>query len=322
MVETSRDWSEKLPFALWAYRTSFRTSTGATPYSLVYGMKAMLPVEIEMGSLRVALEQQIPEADWAQTRFDQLNLLDERRLRAADHVRAYQRKMARAFKKWVRPRPLRIGDLVLKVIRGLIRDPRRKFRPNWSGPYFIRELTPEGATWLMDLDGNRFSEPTNVDQLKRSTTTFLHVFIGFAIVFIVACDSFHSLHVLFSPYSDPSQASSGPWLMRSNSVVFRLPGSFMDPHGLARSSLTGCSLRRGHDRYLTEPLRSTQPGPHFSTLGCHHAFSIWEPWRRSFPHISVTVSITRTRYIVFASLTVIPELFIDMSSQRSIVRDS
>ncbi|RVX00891.1 hypothetical protein CK203_026445 [Vitis vinifera] len=46
---------------------------------------------------------------------------------------------------------------------------------------------------------------------------------------------------------------------------------FMDPHGLARSSLTGCSLRRGHDRYLTEPLRSIQPGPHFSTLGFHHA---------------------------------------------------
>ena len=57
MVETSQDWSEKLPFALWAYRTSFRTSTGATPYSLVYDMEAVLPVEIEMGSLRVALKQ-------------------------------------------------------------------------------------------------------------------------------------------------------------------------------------------------------------------------------------------------------------------------
>ncbi|WKA04769.1 hypothetical protein VitviT2T_022776 [Vitis vinifera] len=167
MVETSRDWSEKLPFALWAYRTSFRTSTGATPYSLVYGMEAVLPVEIEMGSLRVALEQQIPETDWTQARFDQLNLLDERRLRAADHVRAYQRKMARAFKKRVKPRPLHVGDLVLRVIRGLIRDPRGKFRPSWSGPYFIRELTPEGAAWLMDLDGNQFSELTNVDQLKR-----------------------------------------------------------------------------------------------------------------------------------------------------------
>ena len=51
--------------------------------------------------------------------------------------------------------------MVLKVIRGLIRDPREKFRPNWSGPYFIRELTLEGAAWLMDLDRNRFSEPTN-----------------------------------------------------------------------------------------------------------------------------------------------------------------
>ena len=65
MVETSPYWLEKLPFALWAYRTSFRTSTGATPYSLVYGMEAVLPVEIEMGSLRVALEQQIYEIEWA-----------------------------------------------------------------------------------------------------------------------------------------------------------------------------------------------------------------------------------------------------------------
>ena len=56
MVETSRDWSEKLPFALWVYRTYFRTSTGVTPYSMVYGMEAVLPVRIEMGSLRVALE--------------------------------------------------------------------------------------------------------------------------------------------------------------------------------------------------------------------------------------------------------------------------
>ncbi|RVW64297.1 hypothetical protein CK203_052275 [Vitis vinifera] len=64
-------------------------------------------------------------------------------------------------------RPLQRDDSVLRVIRGLIRDPRGKFKPNWSGPYFIRELTPEGAAWLMDLDGNRFSEPTNVDQLKK-----------------------------------------------------------------------------------------------------------------------------------------------------------
>ena len=99
MVETSWDWLEKLPFALWAYRTTFRTSIGTTPYSLVYGMEAVLPVEIEMGFLRIALEPQISEAEWTQSHYDQLSLLDERRLRAADHVQTYKMKMTYAFKK-------------------------------------------------------------------------------------------------------------------------------------------------------------------------------------------------------------------------------
>ncbi|KAL6348107.1 hypothetical protein AAG906_039262 [Vitis piasezkii] len=81
-------------------------------------------VEIEMGSLRVALEQADSEVDWARARFDRLNLLDERRLRAAPRS-CISTKMAR-FQKRVKPRPLRIVD-------------------------------PEGAIWLMDLDGNRFS---------------------------------------------------------------------------------------------------------------------------------------------------------------------
>ena len=64
MVETYRDWPDKLSFALWGYRTSIRTSTGATPYSLVYGMEVVLPIEIEVPSLRVLAECQIAEADW------------------------------------------------------------------------------------------------------------------------------------------------------------------------------------------------------------------------------------------------------------------
>ena len=48
MVVTYKDWAEKLPFALWGYRTSIRESTGATPYSLVYGSEAVLPIEVEI----------------------------------------------------------------------------------------------------------------------------------------------------------------------------------------------------------------------------------------------------------------------------------
>ena len=75
--------------------------------------------------------------------------------------------MTCAFKKRVKLRKFKKGDLVLKVLRGLIHDPRGKFRPNWSGPYVIRDLTQEGAAWLTDLDRNKFTEPVNVDQLKR-----------------------------------------------------------------------------------------------------------------------------------------------------------
>ena len=75
--------------------------------------------------------------------------------------------MTYAFRKRVKLRKFKKGDLVLKVLRGLINDLRGKFRPNWSGTYVILNLTQEGAAWLTDLDENQFTEPVNVDQLKR-----------------------------------------------------------------------------------------------------------------------------------------------------------
>ncbi|KAG8497186.1 hypothetical protein CXB51_008441 [Gossypium anomalum] len=91
MTETYRDWHEKLPFALFAYRTSVRTSTGATPFSLVYVMEAVLPIEVEIPSLRILSEIKLDEAKWIQSRYDQLNLIEEKRLRAIRHGQMYQK---------------------------------------------------------------------------------------------------------------------------------------------------------------------------------------------------------------------------------------
>ncbi|XP_052488039.1 uncharacterized protein LOC128041762 [Gossypium raimondii] len=89
MTETYKDWHEKLPFALYAYRTSVRTSTGATPFSLVYGMEAVLPIEVEIPSLRVLLESKLEESEWVQARYDQLNLIEGKRLKAICHGQIY-----------------------------------------------------------------------------------------------------------------------------------------------------------------------------------------------------------------------------------------
>ena len=66
-TETYKDWHEKLPFVLHACRTEVCTSTGATPYSLVYGMEAVLPIEVEIPSLRVLRDIKLEEAEWVQT---------------------------------------------------------------------------------------------------------------------------------------------------------------------------------------------------------------------------------------------------------------
>ncbi|MCI81709.1 gypsy retrotransposon integrase-like protein, partial [Trifolium medium] len=67
MVKTYKDWHEMLPFALHSYMTAVRTSTGATPFSLVYGMEAVLPIEVEIPSLRVLMETKLVEAEWCHT---------------------------------------------------------------------------------------------------------------------------------------------------------------------------------------------------------------------------------------------------------------
>ena len=80
MVITYKDWHEMLPFALHGYRTSVWTSTGAMPFSLVYGMEVVLPFEVEIPSLRVLMETQLEEAEWVQARFYQLNLIEEKKV--------------------------------------------------------------------------------------------------------------------------------------------------------------------------------------------------------------------------------------------------
>ena len=87
MTMTYKYWHEMLPFALHGYCTSARTSTGATSYSLVYGMEEVLPIEVQVPSLRIMKDADLSEDDWIQTRLDQLNLIDEKRLTTIKRIK-------------------------------------------------------------------------------------------------------------------------------------------------------------------------------------------------------------------------------------------
>ena len=87
---------------------------------MVYGMEAIFPIEMGVHSLRTGLESEIPEADWLQSRYNQLCMLDGKRLKTLYHIQGYQRRLRKAFDKKVRTRDLKLGDLVLKEIRASV----------------------------------------------------------------------------------------------------------------------------------------------------------------------------------------------------------
>jgi len=59
VLKSQRDWDDKLGECLWAYCTTVRTTAKATSFSLVYGCEAILPLEIQILSLRVALPMEM-----------------------------------------------------------------------------------------------------------------------------------------------------------------------------------------------------------------------------------------------------------------------
>ena len=56
MVGTHKsNWNLNFILALWAYRTSIKTTTSFTPFQLVYGLKVVLPIECEIPSLQLII---------------------------------------------------------------------------------------------------------------------------------------------------------------------------------------------------------------------------------------------------------------------------
>eukprot|EP00253_Pinus_taeda_P023260 PITA_23260 len=78
--ESRRDWFQKLPEALWAYRTTWRNTMGFSPYELVFGKNFVFPLEFEIKTLRTTLAVNLDLADSQRARLQQLQELDEKRL--------------------------------------------------------------------------------------------------------------------------------------------------------------------------------------------------------------------------------------------------
>ena len=79
-----RDWADRLPEALWAYRTTWRDTTGLSPYDLVYGKSAIFSIEFEIQTLRTTTKMNLDVTEAQKRILNQLNELNENRLAAVD----------------------------------------------------------------------------------------------------------------------------------------------------------------------------------------------------------------------------------------------
>ena len=82
------------------------------------------------------------------------------------HGQLYQQRIARAFNKKVKSRNFQEVDLVLRKVLPNVQDPKRKFTPNYEGPYMVRKVLLGGALILSQMDGPDLRNPMNSDAIK------------------------------------------------------------------------------------------------------------------------------------------------------------
>ncbi|KAK2410326.1 hypothetical protein QL285_045693 [Trifolium repens] len=156
-----KNWAEPLTAILWSYHTTVQSSTGETPFKLVYGTDAMIPVDIDPPSWR---RETITATENKMALEENLDLLEE--VREAAHFRefAMKQRVSRKYNTRVMPRNFAEGDLVLK--RPMGKDKGGKLTPNWEGPFRIREAFG-GGTYR--LETKRHNKETKAIPQNKET---------------------------------------------------------------------------------------------------------------------------------------------------------
>ena len=86
-----------------------------SPYELVYGHNGVLPWEVQTGSRRVMLQNDLSAEVYKNLMIDNLEDLSCLRLRALENIKANKLRVAKYYNKKVKIKQFSEGDLVWKV---------------------------------------------------------------------------------------------------------------------------------------------------------------------------------------------------------------
>ncbi|GJS53407.1 reverse transcriptase domain-containing protein [Tanacetum coccineum] len=111
--ENRASWSDKLDDALWAFRISFKTPIGCTPYKLVYRKACHLPIELEHKAYWALKHFNFDLKTAGDHRKVQMNELNELQDQAYENSLIYKEKMKKIHDSKIKNRVFNVGDRVL-----------------------------------------------------------------------------------------------------------------------------------------------------------------------------------------------------------------
>ena len=108
-----RDQAKRLPEALWAYRTTWRNTTGFSPYELMYWKNVVSPVEFDIKTLRTALEANMDLIEAQKDRLNQLNELNEKCVFSIHHTSVIQHQRSKRHDRFIKKNMFHEGNWAL-----------------------------------------------------------------------------------------------------------------------------------------------------------------------------------------------------------------
>ncbi|GJR60641.1 reverse transcriptase domain-containing protein [Tanacetum coccineum] len=147
-----------------AHRRMIKSSHGDTPFSLTYGTKAVIPVEIRMPTYRTAVVNAAHNDEELRLNLD---LLRERRERATIREAKAKLKMTKYYNARVRGVTFRLGDFVYRSNDASHAVDGGKLCPKWEGPYEVTEALGDGAYRLRSMDGTVLLRTWNIANLNK-----------------------------------------------------------------------------------------------------------------------------------------------------------
>ena len=141
------NWHQTLLSDLWAYRNSVKTTTGFTPFQLVYRLEVVLPIQCQIPSLKLAVEL-LPNTSTEEERFLYLTNLDETRRDVALVNEAHKKRIKGQYDKSIEPHVFNEGDLVLNYDQRHDKIGKGNFESMLYGPFIISKVYRNGPLSL------------------------------------------------------------------------------------------------------------------------------------------------------------------------------